>query len=64
MERRPVQEVLSLFGLGLLWLKRSQAQQCQPMRMALAGHHFARAFVLTLSTAAAHEALMVQVELQ
>ena len=64
VERRPVREALSLFGLGLLWLKRSQAKQGQPMRMALAGHHFARAFALTFCTSAAHEALMVQVELQ
>jgi hypothetical protein len=59
-----VREALSLFELASLWLKRSQAEQCQPMRMALAGHYFARAFALTLRTSAAHEALMVQVELQ
>src|SRR3954463_9773764 len=39
-------------------LKRPEAQQRQPMRMALAGHHLAGAFALALSTSTAHEAPM------
>jgi hypothetical protein len=54
----------NLFRSGLLGLKRSQAQQCQPMRMPLAGHHFARAFALALRTSTAQEAPMVQKELK
>src|SRR4051794_5904562 len=49
---------------GLLGLKRSQAQHRQPMRMPLAGHHFARAFALALRTSTAQEAAMVQKELK
>jgi len=49
----------SLPGSSSPGLKRSQAQQRQPMRMILAGHHFAGGFTLALSTLAAHEAAMV-----
>src|SRR3954447_9652564 len=49
---------------GLFGLKRSQAQHRQPMRMPLAGHHFARAFALALRTSTAQEAAMVQKELK
>ena len=59
-----VREAASLPGSGLLGLKRSEAQQRQPVRMALAGHQFARAFAVTLGAPAAHEAPMVQEELQ
>ena len=53
----------SLRGSEALRLKRSQAQQRQPMRMALAGHQLLRAFAGALGTATAHEAPMVQEEL-
>ena len=64
LRRWSVQEAVSLPGSGSLRLKRSEAWQGEPMRMGLAGHHFAPAFALTLRTTAAHEAVMVQVELQ
>ncbi len=47
-----------------LGLKRSQAQQGQPVRMAVAGHQLARAFALALGVPAAHEAAVVQKEAQ
>src|SRR5271166_1712432 len=64
LERCPVWEAASLPGSGSLWLKRSQAQQGEPVRMALTGHQFARAFAVTLGTPTTHEAPMVQEELQ
>ena len=51
-------------GSGSLRLKRSQAEQGEPVRMALAGHQFPRAFAITLGTSATHETPMVQEELQ
>ena len=45
-----------------LW--KSQAQQSEPVRMALSRHQFARAFAVTLGAPTAHEAPMVQEELQ
>jgi hypothetical protein len=53
----------SLLGSSSLGLKRSQAEQDQPVRMALPGHQFPRAFASTLGTPATHEAPMVQEEL-
>jgi len=58
-KRCPVREAASRPGSSLLGLKRSQAQQSEPMQMALAGHQLPRAFALALGTAAAHEAPMV-----
>src|SRR5271165_3023208 len=52
----------SLLGSGSLGLQRSEAQQGEPVRMALAGHQFPRAFAVTLGTPAAHETPMVQEE--
>ncbi len=63
-EERPVREAASLPGSSSLVLKRSQTEQGQPVRMALAGHQLARALALALGTAAAHEAPMVQEESQ
>src|SRR4051812_39007184 len=64
----PVRKVVSLCAslarLGSLWLKRSQTQQGEPVRMALPSHHFARAFALALRASTADEAVMVQVKLQ
>ena len=48
-----VREAASLPRLSLLGLKGSQAQQGEPMRMALAGHQFPRALALALGTPAA-----------
>src|SRR5271166_2627035 len=59
-----VREAASLLGSGSLGLQRPEAQQGEPMRMALADHQFARAFAVTLGTLAAHETPMVQEELQ
>src|SRR5208282_4921075 len=59
-----VREAASLLGSGSLGLQRPEAQQGEPVRMALAGHQFARAFAVTLGTLAAHETPMVQEELQ
>jgi len=57
-------EAASLPGSSALGLKRSQAQQGQPVRMALAGHQLARALALALGVPAAHEAAVVQEEAQ
>jgi hypothetical protein len=64
LEDCPVREAASLPGSGSLGLKRSQAQQSEPMRMALSRHQFARAFAVTLGAPTAHEAPVVQEELQ
>jgi len=64
LEGCPVLEAASLPGSSLLGLKRSQAQQGQPVRMALAGHQLPRALALALDMAAAHEAAVVQEEPQ
>ena len=55
----PVRKAISLHRSSVLRLQESEAQQRQPMRVALAGHHFAGAFILALRTVAAHEAPMV-----
>src|SRR5215213_970944 len=54
----------ALPGSGLPGLKWPEAQQRQPVRMALAGHQFPRAFAVALGTSAAHETPMVQEEPQ
>src|SRR5208282_2011080 len=41
-------------------LKFSEAEQREPMWMALAGHYFARALAVALGTSAAHEAPVVE----
>ena len=63
-EERLVREAARLPGSSLLRLKRSQTQQGQPVRMALAGHQLARAFALALGIAAPQEAAVVQEEAQ
>ncbi len=60
----PMREAAGLPGSGSLGLKRSQAQQGQPVRMALAGHQFPRALAVAFGTPAAHEASVVQEEPQ
>src|SRR6476660_4908190 len=60
----PLREAVSLPGSCLSGLKWAEAEQCQPVRMALAGHQLLRAFAGALGTAAAHETPMVQEELQ
>ena len=62
MEGHVVREAARLPGSLSLGLKRSQAQEGQPMRMALAGHQFPRVLVLALGTSAAQEAPVVQEE--
>jgi transposase len=57
-----VREAASRPGSSSLGLKRSQAQQGEPMRMARAGHQFPWAFAVALRTSAAQEAPMVQEE--
>ena len=47
-----------------LGLKRSQAEQGQPVRMALAGHQLPWALALALGAPAAQEAAVVQEEPQ
>ena len=64
LRRWPGQEAVSLPRSSAFWLQRSKAQQRQPMRVALAGHQLPRAFAGALGNPAAHEAVMVQVELQ
>jgi hypothetical protein len=59
----PVREAVSLPRSSALRLNGSEAQQRQPMRMALAGHQFSWAFAGALGNPAAHEAAMVQEEL-
>jgi hypothetical protein len=54
----------TLPGSSVAGLKGPEAQQRQPMRMALAGHQFPRALAVAFGTSAAHEAPMVQEELQ
>jgi hypothetical protein len=57
-------EAASLPGSGVLVLKRSEAEQGEPVRMAFAGHQFPRALADALGKPAAHEAPMVQEEPQ
>jgi len=64
LEGCPLREAASRPGPSLLGLKRSQAQQGEPVRMALADHQFPRAFALALGTPVANEAPMVQEEPQ
>ena len=59
-----VSEAAGLARSGPPGLERSQTQQCQPMGMRLTHHYFPWAFTLTLRALAAHEAPMVQKELQ
>jgi hypothetical protein len=47
-----------------LRLKRTEAEEREPVRMALTGHQFARTLALAFSPAAAYEAPMVQEEAQ
>src|SRR5271165_5766860 len=56
-------EATSLPGSGAPGLEWPEAQQRQPVRMALAGHQLPRAFAVALGTAAARETTMVQKEL-
>ncbi len=75
-ERRPVWGRMSTFNVpcaggdqpptvsGPPGLKRSQAQQGEPVRMALAGHQLPRALALALGVPAAQEAAVVQEEPQ
>src|SRR3954453_20034402 len=60
----PVREAASLPRSSPLGLKRSQAQQGEPVWMALAGHQLPRAFALALGVPAAQEAAVVQEEPQ
>jgi hypothetical protein len=60
----PVREAVSLPRSSALRLNGSEAQQGQPMRMALAGHQFPWTLAGALGDPAAHEAAMVQEELQ
>src|SRR3954463_5511020 len=46
-------------GSSLLGLKRSQAQQGEPVWMALAGHQLPRTLALTFGVPAAHESAVV-----
>src|SRR4051794_8139903 len=62
LESCPAREAVSLPGSRLLGLKRPEAQQRKPVRVAVAGHQFPRAFAVALGTSAAHEAPMVQEE--
>jgi len=57
-----VWEAARLPGSSSLGLKRSQAQQGEPVRMALAGHQLSRALALARGMAAAYEAVVVQEE--
>ena len=59
-----MREAASLPGSSPVGLKRSQAEQGQPVRMALAGHELPRVFALALGASAAQEAAMVQEEAQ
>src|SRR4051794_37667524 len=60
----PVREAASLPRSSPLGLKRSQAQQGEPVWTALAGHQLPRAFALALGVPAAQEAAVVQEEPQ
>src|SRR3954469_280111 len=60
----PVREAASLPRSSPLGLKRSQAQQGEPVRMALVGHQLPRALALALGVPAAQEAAVVQEEPQ
>jgi hypothetical protein len=64
LRSRPVWEAVSLPRSSAFGLNGSQAQQRQPMRMALPGHQFSRAPAGAFGNPAAHEAAMVQEELQ
>jgi hypothetical protein len=60
-----VGKAASLPGSGsLLLLRRPETEQGEPVRMALAGHQFRRAFDVALRPPAAHETTMVQEEPQ
>ena len=57
-------EAVSLPGSGAPVLKRSEAQQSEPVRMGFAGHQLPWAFAGAFGHPAAHEATMVQEKLQ
>jgi hypothetical protein len=57
-------EAANLPGSGLPGLKWPEAQQRQPMLMALAGHQFAWALAVAFGASAPHEMPMVQQEPQ
>src|SRR3954466_15245323 len=57
-------EAVSLPGSSPLVLKRSEAQQGEPMGMAFAGHQFPRALADALGKPAAHETPMIEEEPQ
>jgi hypothetical protein len=59
-----VGKAASLPGSGSLLLRRPETEQGEPVRMALAGHQFPRAFAVALRPPAAHETTMVQEEPQ
>jgi len=50
LERGWLREAVSLPGSSSPGLKRSQAQQGEPVRMALAGHQLSRAFAMAFGT--------------
>ncbi len=64
LEQRPIGRLRASPWSSPLGLKRSQAQQGQPVRMVLASHQLARALALALGMAAAQEAAVVQKEPQ
>jgi hypothetical protein len=64
LEGCPEREAASRPGSGSLGLKRSQAEQAQPVRMRLAGQQLARALTPALGMPAAQEAAVVQKEAQ
>jgi hypothetical protein len=64
LRMRFCREAANLPGSSVPGLDWSEAQQRQPMRMALAGHQFSRAFAVAFGPSAAHEAPMVQEEPQ
>jgi len=64
LEGCSVREAASLPGSSSLGLKRSQAQQGEPMRMVLADHQLPWALAVALGASATHEAAMVQEEPQ
>ena len=53
-------EAVSLPGSGLLVLKRSEAQQGEPVRMAFAGHQFSWALANAFGKLAAYVAPMIE----
>jgi hypothetical protein len=64
LEGCPEREAASLPGSGSPGLKRPQAEQGQPVRVASAGHQLPRALASALLVPAAQEAAVVQKEPQ